>query len=72
MEFLEGRTLIPLYVLTYLYKGLIKDNTLKAYKYTKEILKKKGREFKKVLLLLDLYILRTKKFCSGLAEGDPL
>jgi hypothetical protein len=38
----------------------------------KETLKKKGREFKKVLLLLDLYILRTKKFCSSLAEGDPL
>jgi hypothetical protein len=72
MEFLEGRTLIPLYVLTHLYKGLIKDNTLKAHKYMKETLKKKGREFKKVLLLLDLYILGTKKFCSSLAEGDPL
>jgi hypothetical protein len=54
------------------YKGSIKDNTLKAHKHIKEILKKKRREIKKVLLLLDLCVLRTKKFCTGLAEGDPL
>jgi hypothetical protein len=61
---------LPRYLIA--YKGLIKDNTLKAYKHIKEMLKKKRREIKKVLLLLDLCILGTKKFCTSLVEGDPL